>query len=134
VHQLINPLFYIAQNRFYIYTLLLSSLSARFENKSIWIKQQHELTEKFLVEPYMSDDNAAPQPPALQQQVAPASATAPDSAPPPPPQLLQQQEQQLQPHHHTQNLKSEPPTLEKPLAEKLTDHPQSPSDEVATGQ
>ncbi|KQS43096.1 uncharacterized protein Dere_GG14581, isoform G [Drosophila erecta] len=89
-----------------------------------------------IAKPYMSDDNAAPQPPALQQQVAPASATAPDSAPPPPPQLLQQQqqEQQLQPHHHTQNLKSEPPTLEKPLAEKLTDHPQSPSDEVATGQ
>ncbi|XP_037720995.1 vesicle-associated membrane protein 2 isoform X1 [Drosophila subpulchrella] len=88
-----------------------------------------------IAKPYMSDDNAAPQPPALQQQVAPASATAPESAPPPPPQQLQlQQQQQLQPHHHTQNQKSEPPTLEKPLAEKLTEQPQSPSDEVATGQ
>nr|XP_044250567.1 vesicle-associated membrane protein 2 isoform X1 [Drosophila takahashii] len=87
-----------------------------------------------IAKPYMSDDNAAPQPPAVQQQqVAPGSATAPDSAPPPPPQLLQQQ---VQPHQHTQNqnLKSEPPTLEKPLAEKLTELPQSPSDEVATGQ
>ncbi|XP_043063685.1 vesicle-associated membrane protein 2 isoform X2 [Drosophila ficusphila] len=86
-----------------------------------------------IAKPYMSDDNAAPQPPALQQQVAPGSATAPESAPPPPPQQQQLlQQQQLQPHHHTQ--KSEPPTLEKPLAEKLTDLPQSPSDEVATGQ
>ncbi|KRK00771.1 uncharacterized protein Dyak_GE20941, isoform F [Drosophila yakuba] len=106
---------------------------------NIYAQAQHHTSIWFhtsiRTEPYMSDDNAAPQPPALQQQVAPASATAPDSAPPPPPpQLLQQQEQQLQPHHHTQNLKSEPPTLEKPLAEKLTDQPQSPSDEVATGQ
>ncbi|KAH8301079.1 hypothetical protein KR018_000524, partial [Drosophila ironensis] len=84
-----------------------------------------------IAKPYMSDDNAAPQPPALQQQVAPAlapaSASAPESAALPP-----LQPQQLQQHHHT--LKSEPPTLEKPLAEKLTDIPQSPSDEVATGQ
>ncbi|KAI8039434.1 hypothetical protein M5D96_008158 [Drosophila gunungcola] len=82
-----------------------------------------------IAKPYMSDDNAAAQSPASQQQVAPASATAPDSAPQQPQQQLQQQ---LQPHHHTQ--KSEPPTLEKPLAEKLTELPQSPSDEVATGQ
>ncbi|KAH8255869.1 hypothetical protein KR026_000455, partial [Drosophila bipectinata] len=82
-----------------------------------------------IAKPYMSDDNAAPQPPAIPQQVAPAlpPASAPDSAAPPP-----LQPQQLQQHHHT--LKSEPPTLEKPLAEKLTDIPQSPSDEVATGQ
>ncbi|KAH8339064.1 hypothetical protein KR074_002007, partial [Drosophila pseudoananassae] len=79
-----------------------------------------------IAKPYMSDDNSAPQPPAMTQQVAPAlsPASAPDSAAPPP---LQPQQ-----HHHT--LKSEPPTLEKPLAEKLTDIPQSPSDEVATGQ
>ncbi|KAH8263768.1 hypothetical protein KR038_000523, partial [Drosophila bunnanda] len=88
-----------------------------------------------IAKPYMSDDNAAPQQqqlPALQQQqqqaaLAQAQASAADSAPPSPPQ----QQVQLQ-HHHTQ--KSEPPTLEKPLAEKLTDNPQSPSDEVATGQ
>ncbi|KAH8296873.1 hypothetical protein KR054_012421, partial [Drosophila jambulina] len=88
-----------------------------------------------IAKPYMSDDNAAPQQqqqlPALQQQqaaLAQAQASAADSAPPPSPP---QQQVQLQ-HHHTQ--KSEPPTLEKPLAEKLTDIPQSPSDEVATGQ
>ncbi|XP_034659191.1 vesicle-associated membrane protein 2 isoform X2 [Drosophila subobscura] len=83
-----------------------------------------------IAKPYMSDDAAAPPPPALQQQVVPAPASAPASAPESalPQQLLQQQQQP----HHTQ--KSEPPTLEKPLAEKLTDNPQSPSDEVATGQ
>lgn len=74
----------------------------------------------------MSDDAAAPPPPALQQVHASApvasapaaSAPASESAPP----------------HHT--LKPEPPTtLEKtPLAEKLTDDPPSPTDDVATGQ
>ncbi|KAH8378662.1 hypothetical protein KR009_000538, partial [Drosophila setifemur] len=92
-----------------------------------------------IAKPYMSDDNEAGQPPALQQQqgapapgLAPAPSAPESPAAPPPlqPQQLQQLKQQQQ--HHT--LKSEPPTLEKPLAEKLTDIPQSPSDEVATGQ
>ncbi|KAH8395347.1 hypothetical protein KR222_010537, partial [Zaprionus bogoriensis] len=80
-----------------------------------------------IAKPFMSDDAVASPAPALQQVhasapvSAPASASAPASvsAPPPP--------------HHT--LKSEPPTtLEKtPLAEKLTDEPPSPTDDVATG-
>lgn len=82
---------------------------------------------QFLVEPFMSDDAAASPSPALQQvhASAPATASASESAPLPP----------QQPPHHT--LKSEPPptTLEKtPLAEKLTDDPPSPTDDVATGQ
>lgn len=73
---------------------------------------------KFLVEPFMSDDAAATPPPALQQ--VHASAPAPASA--------------TVAH---QTLKSEQPpttTLEKPLAEKLTDDPPSPTDDVATAQ
>ncbi|XP_017955794.2 vesicle-associated membrane protein 2 isoform X1 [Drosophila navojoa] len=77
-----------------------------------------------IAKPFMSDDAAVSPSPALQQVHASAPATASESAPLPP----------QQPHH---TLKSEPPptTLEKtPLAEKLTDDPPSPTDDVATAQ
>lgn len=73
----------------------------------------------------MSDDAGdSPPSPALQQvhASAPVSVSAPASAPPQ--------------HQTTNTIKSEPPTttLEKPLAEKLTDDPPSPTDDVAKGQ
>ncbi|XP_034482287.1 vesicle-associated membrane protein 2 isoform X2 [Drosophila innubila] len=93
-----------------------------------------------IAKPFMSDDAGDTPSPALQQVHAPASApasapvsvTAPASAP----QQQQQQPPPLPPSQHTNQIKSEPPTtLEKtPLAEKLTDDPPSPKDDVATGQ
>ncbi|KRF83980.1 vesicle-associated membrane protein 2 isoform X2 [Drosophila virilis] len=75
-----------------------------------------------IAKPFMSDDAAATPPPALQQVHASAPVTAPASA-------------SASVAHQT--LKSEQPpttTLEKPLAEKLTDDPPSPTDDVATAQ
>ncbi|XP_023033847.1 vesicle-associated membrane protein 2 isoform X1 [Drosophila willistoni] len=70
-----------------------------------------------IAKPYMSDDAPPPS-----QVVPTAHASANEIAPQQqqqPQQQQLQQPQQLQQAHHTQ--KSEP-TLEKPLAEKLTDH------------
>ncbi|XP_064541708.1 vesicle-associated membrane protein 2 isoform X2 [Drosophila montana] len=81
-----------------------------------------------IAKPFMSDDAAATPPPALQQQVH-ASASAPVTAP--------ASASASAPQQQHQTLKSEPPpttTLEKPLAEKLTDDPPSPTDDVATPQ